>query len=250
MGLAVNGAGVAEANMGIARGDTDRDGLLDLLVTHFYDEHDTLWRGERLEADGPLFYRDATFEAGLAAGSRPITGWGTALADFDQDGWLDLIVTTGHIRPEPQQRYRYESPPLLWRGGVNGRFQRRQHPGRPLLPAAVDGPGPGRRRPRRRPRPRRGHRPPRPAGGRSLERDEATGQCARDRTAGPSGRIATRSARGSRVAAGDDAIRALSLDGGGSYLSSSERDGIHVGVGKAAQADAVEVRWPSGLVQR
>ena len=120
-GLAYNAEGVAEANMGIAWGDTDGDSWPDLLVTHFYNEHDTLWRAQGLDSGRP-FYLDSTREAGLAMESRPMTGWGAAFADFDHDGDLDLIVANGHIRPEKAQTYRYANPPLLWRNEGQGRF--------------------------------------------------------------------------------------------------------------------------------
>ncbi len=121
-GLAVNGEGMAEANMGIAHGDTDGDQLLDILVTHFYDEHATLWRKLETGPGGQAYYQDQTSEAALAVATRPLTGWGTAFADFDQDGALDLIIANGHIRPEPHQRFRFHCPPLVMRNLGSGRF--------------------------------------------------------------------------------------------------------------------------------
>src|SRR5438045_1636216 len=75
-GVALNGRGQAEANMGIAHADTDGDGLLDLFVTHFVGEHDTLWRARRAPAG--VFFVDQTYEAGLGLDSLPLTGWGLA----------------------------------------------------------------------------------------------------------------------------------------------------------------------------
>src|SRR5207253_250773 len=144
------GQGQAEANMGIAFGDTDGDNAPDLLVSHFFNEHDTLWRAQVLP-DGQVFYQDQTFEAGLGTDSRPLTGWGTAFADFDQDGHLDLVVTNGHIRRERDQTYIYENPPILWRNKGDGRFQnvtagagpyfRALHQGRGLAVGDLDGDG-------------------------------------------------------------------------------------------------------------
>ena len=54
--------------------------------------------------------------------SRPLTGWGTVLADLDLDGHLDLAATNGHIRREPAQLYPYENPPIVWRNNGSGRF--------------------------------------------------------------------------------------------------------------------------------
>ena len=121
-GIAVNGQGQVEANMGVAHGDHDNDGLEDVIITHFFGEHATLWRREQT-ADGAIIFEDRTQEAGLAVDTLPTTGWGMSLADFDQDGYLDLVMTNGHIRPEPTQLYLYENPPLLWRNsGRQGRF--------------------------------------------------------------------------------------------------------------------------------
>ncbi len=150
LGLAVNGQGVAEANMGIAFGDTDSNGLPDVLITHFFGEHHTLWRAFA-STDGGILYQDQTGEAGLAIDSRPLTGWGTALADFDSDGLNDLVATNGHIRREPSQLYRYENPPILWHNAGGGRFAnvtatagdyfRERHIGRGLACGDLDGDG-------------------------------------------------------------------------------------------------------------
>ena len=121
LGLAVNGQGLAEANMGIAFGDTDGDTLPDVLISHFFGEHTTLWRATG-RPEGGILYQDQTSEAGLAVDTRPLTGWGIVLADLDLDGHLDLFTTNGHIRREPSQLYRYENPPILWRNLGNGRF--------------------------------------------------------------------------------------------------------------------------------
>ena len=69
LGVAVNGQGVAEANMGIAFGDTDGNILPDIMITHFFGEHDTLWCGYAAP-EGGIFYQDQTNEAGLAIDSR------------------------------------------------------------------------------------------------------------------------------------------------------------------------------------
>ena len=121
LGLAVNGEGQAEANMGIAYGDSDGDALPDISITHFFGEHETLWRPRTIPPAG-LFYHDQTNESGLAAETRNLTGWGTAFADFDLDGRLDLVATNGHIRREPTQVYPYENPPILWHNRGGGRF--------------------------------------------------------------------------------------------------------------------------------
>jgi enediyne biosynthesis protein E4 len=91
-GLAFNSMGQTEANMGVAIGDVDGDGLFDLFVTHLTSESNTLWK------QGPRGrYRDRTAGSGLDTRSRRGTGFGTVLADFDLDGSLDLAIVNGHI---------------------------------------------------------------------------------------------------------------------------------------------------------
>ncbi|MEM7305759.1 MAG: VCBS repeat-containing protein [Planctomycetota bacterium] len=91
-GTGVNRAGATEAGMGLATGDIDGDGDLDLFVTNFDDESNTLYRN-----DGEGFFSDATIAAGLDAPSRLPVGFGCVLEDFDLDGDVDLAVANGHI---------------------------------------------------------------------------------------------------------------------------------------------------------
>ncbi len=91
-GIALNGTSQAQANMGIALGDVDGDGLLDVFVTHLTEETNTLWR------QGPRgLFRDGTAAARLASPGWRGTGFGTALADFDQDGAPDLAIVNGRV---------------------------------------------------------------------------------------------------------------------------------------------------------
>ena len=179
IGLAVNGQGLAEANMGIAFGDTNGDTLPDVLISHLYNEHTTLWRAAGRPKEG-IVYQDQTSEAGLAVDSRPLTGWGIVLADLDLDGDLDALTTNGHIRREPSQLYRYENPPILWRNLGNGRICQCQRGSRPVLHGTPHGQGLGRRRSRLRRRHRFRCRPPSQAERSAVERVATPGQL-RDR---------------------------------------------------------------------
>jgi hypothetical protein len=91
-GLAFDGLGRAMANMGTAMGDVDGDGLFDLFVTHLTLETHTLW----LQGPRGLFH-DGTGPAGLAASHSRGTGFGTVMADFDCDGWLDVAIVNGRV---------------------------------------------------------------------------------------------------------------------------------------------------------
>jgi len=76
--------------MGLASGDVDGDLDLDLLVTNFDDESDTLYVNL-----GGLSFEDRTVSAGLEAITRLPVGFGTLLADLDHDGDLDWAVANG-----------------------------------------------------------------------------------------------------------------------------------------------------------
>ncbi|MCB9916331.1 MAG: VCBS repeat-containing protein [Planctomycetes bacterium] len=91
-GTGVNAMGMTEAGMGLASGDVDGDGRLDLYVTNFDDESNTLYRN-----DGDGLFTDVTARAGLEGSSRLPVGFGAVMADLDDDGDLDLAVTNGHI---------------------------------------------------------------------------------------------------------------------------------------------------------
>lgn len=94
-GNAVNAGGAAEAGMGVDAGDFDRNGALDLFLTHLVRETNTLYAN-----DGTGWFTDVTAASGLGTPSLPKTGFGTAFVDFDLDGWLDLLVVNGGVTIE------------------------------------------------------------------------------------------------------------------------------------------------------
>jgi len=93
--IAYNENGQEQACMGAAAGDFDNDGRVDLFVTNFSDDDNTLYRNS-----GAGLFTDVTRRARLAGRSWLEMGWGTGLVDFDNDGWKDLFVANGHIYPE------------------------------------------------------------------------------------------------------------------------------------------------------
>ncbi len=98
-GVAYSEGGRAQAGMGLDSGDYDNDGDLDVVVTNFSDDVNTLYQNL-----GNGSFADATYAAGLGGAVRPFLGWSTALADFDLDGWLDLFVANGHLYPQLEAR--------------------------------------------------------------------------------------------------------------------------------------------------
>jgi len=92
-GIAYNEMGVVQANMGIALGDTDGDGLFDILVTHLSTETHALWK------QGPRgYFQDRTAPSHVAASAWRGTGFGTVFSDLNNDGAPDLIVVNGGIK--------------------------------------------------------------------------------------------------------------------------------------------------------
>ncbi len=94
-GLAYNEKGHEQAGMGIAVGDYTGNGRMDLFVTNFSHDHDTLYRN-----DGDWVFTDRSFQAGVGLPSKLKLGWGAEFLDLDNDGWEDLYVAQGHVYPQ------------------------------------------------------------------------------------------------------------------------------------------------------
>jgi hypothetical protein len=91
-GLAVNGEGVTQASMGIAAGDGDGDGRLDLFVTNFIEDYNTFYQ---LQPNG--LFGDQTRQTNLRDSGFNLLGFGTQFLDGDLDGDLDLVIANGHV---------------------------------------------------------------------------------------------------------------------------------------------------------
>ncbi|HTW81933.1 MAG TPA: CRTAC1 family protein, partial [Terracidiphilus sp.] len=94
-GYALNEAGRETASMGIAAGDFQNNGMLDVFNTTFSDDYKPLYRN-----DGDANFTDISYQLGIAEITVPFLGWGDAFFDYDNDGWKDLIMADGHVYPE------------------------------------------------------------------------------------------------------------------------------------------------------
>jgi enediyne biosynthesis protein E4 len=119
-GVALSEDGMEQAGMGIAVGDYDLDGSLDIFKTHFSDDTNVLYRN-----DGNGYFNDVTIRAGLGVETRYV-GWGARMVDLDNDGFPDLFLVTGSVYPEVEKSlpaYPYRTPRLVFRNLGDGRFE-------------------------------------------------------------------------------------------------------------------------------
>jgi enediyne biosynthesis protein E4 len=93
-GVAYSGDGESQAGMGVAAGDYNEDGFLDLVKTNFSDDTPNLYRN-----NGDGTFTEETFPAGLGSHTNYL-GWGVGFIDYDNDGWPDLFMANGHLSPE------------------------------------------------------------------------------------------------------------------------------------------------------
>jgi len=117
MGIALNGEGKAESCMGVAIGDADEDGDLDVFVTNFLRETNTLYRSTT-----GLVFDDVTRKSGLADSSLAMLGFGTQFLDADLDGRLDLLVANGHIDDYSRYGRPYKMSAQFFWNMKSGRF--------------------------------------------------------------------------------------------------------------------------------
>jgi hypothetical protein len=118
-GFALNKDGREIASMGIAVGDYENNGLLDLLVTDFGDDYKVLYHN-----DGDATFTDVSYKAGIAQTTIPFVGWGDGFLDYDNDGWLDLFMVNGHVYPQVDEHdwgTTFAERPLLFHNVPDGK---------------------------------------------------------------------------------------------------------------------------------
>ena len=120
-GVSCSDMGKAEAGMGVAFADYDNDGKLDLTVSNFQNETNTLYHNE-----GDNFFMDATIPAGIAEHTHRYLGWGIGFLDYDNDGYKDIFVANGHTMDNIAEVDRSTTTPqqnLLFRNLGDGTFE-------------------------------------------------------------------------------------------------------------------------------
>jgi len=243
-GAAFNEDGREQAGMGSTIADFNGDGHLDIFKTNFSDDTSTLYRN-----NGDGTFVDATSTAGLGLYTQYL-GWGTMFLDFDNDGWPDLILVNGHVYPEVDSQHlgsSYKEPRILYHNNGDGTFSDVSSAAGSGITAAASSRG--------------------LAVG-DLWNDGRMSAVVSNMNAPPSllvnqvrnsnhwiairalGTKSNRDGIGARIRVKTGKrILVDEVRSGSSYDSHSDMR-VHFGLGASAKIDGVEVRWPSGIVER
>lgn len=240
-GIALSADGKEQAGMGVDFGDFDNDGRMDLVVTNFSDDYNTLYRNM-----GDDLFRDVSSKAGLGEPTWAKLSWGVQFVDFDLDGFLDIVIADGHVYPEVDRHdfdIRYRQPNSAFRNLGDGTFHQ------VALPEGSTGP----------------HSSRGLATG-DYDNDGRIDLLVANLDAAPTllrgsattwhwllldlrGTTSNRSAIGARVTiVAGDLRQVREVRSGGSYQSHNDRR-LHFGLREHESADVVTIRWPSGTNQ-
>ncbi|HTW44679.1 MAG TPA: CRTAC1 family protein [Acidobacteriaceae bacterium] len=119
-GAALSPEAKPQAGMGVSVGDYLRNGKLDIVKTNFAGDTDSLYANL-----GNDSFEDRTYPSGLGENTR-LLGWGVGFFDMDNDGWLDILMSNGHVYPEVDESnadLKYAEHKYLYRNLRNGRFE-------------------------------------------------------------------------------------------------------------------------------
>ena len=238
-GTAVNENGSEQGCMGVTLGDYDHDGKLDLFVTNFDDDYNTLYHN-----DGRGSFTDVSYATKVAAVSLPYVGWGTKFFDYDNDGWVDLLVVNGHVYPQLPS---YKQRNLVHHNERDGTFSE--------VGAQLGAPF-------------QEKRTGRGAAFGDLDNDgdvdvvinnlDGAAQVLRNDggNANNSVLIKTIGVKGNRNGIGarvslvsGDLKQVEEVYSGGTYISQNDLR-LHFGLEKRTKIDSLEVRWPNGAVEK
>ena len=252
-GVAYSPDGKPQAGMGVSVGDFNRDGLLDIVKTNFAGDTDSLYQNL---GDGT--FEDHTYLSGLGINTRYL-GWGVGFVDLDNDGWLDIFISNGHVYPEVDSSHLdapYAEHKYVYRNLRNGQFEEVTNIAGPGVTEAA---------------PARGcafgdydndgdmdvvvncvNAPP------QLLRCDSTihrnwiklrlvGKQSNRTGIGARITVTATTAPQEKSGIGKQPLRQIEeVRSGGSYFSQNDMR-IHFGLDSAAKADLVEIVWPSGV---
>ncbi len=243
-GAAFNEDGRAQAGMGSTVADYNGDGKLDIFKTNFSDDTATLYRN-----NGDGTFDDVTYRAGLGLNTQYL-GWGTMFLDFDNDTWPDLLLVNGHVYPEVDSQHlgsNFQEPRILYYNNGDGKF---------IDISATAGDG-----------------ITKPSSSRGLAvgdlwNDGRMSAVVSNMNAPPSllvnqvrtpnhwvafrliGTKSNRDAIGARIRVKAGSRTLIDEVRSGSSFDSNNDMRVHFGLGAAAKIDWVEVRWPTGLLEK
>jgi hypothetical protein len=243
-GAAFNEDGRAQAGMGSTVADYNGDGRLDIFKTNFSDDTATLYRN-----NGDGTFDDVTYPAGLGLNTQYL-GWGTMFLDFDNDGWPDLLLVNGHVYPEVDSQHlgsNFQEPRILYHNNGDGKFTDISASSGPGITKAMSSRG--------------------LAIG-DLWNDGRMSAVVSNMNAPPSlvvnqvraanhwaafraiGTKSNRDGIGARIRVRAGGRTLIDEVRSGSSFDSNNDMRVHFGLGAAAKIDWVEVRWPSGLLEK
>ena len=244
-GTAVSADGSEQGSMGVAIADYNHTGHFSIYVTNFVDENNVLYQN-----NGNYDFREVSYDAGVGLATLPWVKWGDAFVDLDNDGWEDLVAVNGQVYPQVDtlpSGARYHQPKNIFMNERDGSFcDASQQAGSPIQEPRVS----------------------RGLAVADLDNDGNVDIVVADIDGSPmilhnngipgthwvsfelAGTKSNRLALGARVTiVAGGMTQTDEVRSGGSYLSQNDLR-LHFGLAQAARIDSVEIRWPSGAVEK